>query len=131
MIRDEDTSRIKLLEELPSPDTLRIDQILTSKLFGLKSTIDPEAEALFDEYYKLLSVTEKERTQKQRKSIDQLQKKLKYANHLGDSLRDELFYLAIDQVIANTDKPEMRTAENLQPQVVESINTFLKSISFN
>ena len=37
--------------DLPSPKGLRVDQLLTSRLFGLYSTIDPETEAEFQSDY--------------------------------------------------------------------------------
>ena len=38
---------VVVLTDLPDPSELRVDQILTSDFFGLKSTIDPETERLF------------------------------------------------------------------------------------
>ena len=39
--------------DLPSVAGLRVDQLLTSEHFGMNSTIDPELDALFAEYYLL------------------------------------------------------------------------------
>ena len=39
--------------DLPSVAGLRVDQLLTSEHFGLNSTIDPELDSLFAEYYLL------------------------------------------------------------------------------
>lgn len=43
-----------VLQSLPTVSDMRIDQILTSSYFGLRSTVDPKVESLFNDYYELL-----------------------------------------------------------------------------
>ena len=50
--RDPD-GQVIAVTDLPSVAGLRVDQLLTSEHFGLNSTIDPELDALFAEYYLL------------------------------------------------------------------------------
>jgi predicted ATP-binding protein involved in virulence len=52
--------------DLPSPRDLRVDQLLTSRHFGLDTTLDPELNAQFDEYYQLLGHPETALTADQR-----------------------------------------------------------------
>ena len=50
--RDPD-GEVVAVTDLPSVAGLRVDQLLTSEHFGLNSTIDPELDSLFAEYYLL------------------------------------------------------------------------------
>lgn len=52
-----DDADVHLEYNLPPIEGMQIDEILTSKAFGLDTTLAPETEALFNEYYHLLSVT--------------------------------------------------------------------------
>jgi hypothetical protein len=42
--------------DLPPIEGMRVDQLLTSEYFGLNSTIDPDLESQFSEYYQLLAL---------------------------------------------------------------------------
>ena len=54
---DEDGGDSTVVPVKPIQDVsdLRIDQLLTSRMFGLHSTLDPDLEDEFDRYYELLS----------------------------------------------------------------------------
>jgi|GEM_PF-7046016 len=55
LTRDLATHKVIITDEgLPSPATLRVDQLLTSDLFGLQTAQDPDEEAAFDLYHSLL-----------------------------------------------------------------------------
>jgi hypothetical protein len=43
-------------QNLPPLEGMQVDQLLTSRVFGLESTVDPETEALLNEYYHLRSL---------------------------------------------------------------------------
>jgi uncharacterized protein (TIGR02646 family) len=131
--RDDETGEINAVEDLPSPDGLRVDQLLTSKYFGLNSTIDPEVETKFEQYYKLLGKPESERTAAENTAIAQLQTELKAYNQLGENLREELFYYVVDELIAKNLRQggSMKTKDELKTEVKEKIETLLKEIDIN
>jgi energy-coupling factor transporter ATP-binding protein EcfA2 len=131
--RDDTTGEINTLSDLPSPDGMRVDQLLTSKYFGLNSTIDPEVETKFEQYYQLLGKPEIERTAAENTAIAQLQTELKAYNQLGDNLREELFYYVVDELIAKNLRQggNMKTKEDLKTDVKEKIETLLKEIDIN
>jgi uncharacterized protein (TIGR02646 family) len=131
--RDDETGEIKAVEDLPSPDGLRVDQLLTSKYFGLNSTIDPEVETKFQQYYKLLGKPESERTVTENKAIADLQAELKAYNQLGENLREELFYFVVDELIAKNLRQggSMKTKEELKTEVKQKIETLLQEIDIN
>ena len=57
VLRRGDDDELVPLDGLRGTETLRVDQLLTSPLFGLGSTLDPETEREFNEYYALLAKT--------------------------------------------------------------------------
>ncbi len=131
--RDADTGEINTLADLPSPDGLRVDQLLTSSYFGLNSTIDPALEDTFKQYYNLLSKPEKERTPEDSKAITELQRELDACKQLGDNLREELFYYVVDEVIAKNLRKlgKMKMKKELKAEVKERIEILLKEIDID
>jgi len=112
VMRRDEQGRIEPIVDLPSPGDFRVDQLLTSEFFGLSSTVDPETEVLFDRYYALLAL--QGRTVKQDEELEQLQQELRDRRYVGDTLRDQLMFEAVDKVIAqhrvagNFSMPEMK-----------------------
>src|SRR5206468_3419044 len=74
----------KVIGEDPaiSPADLRVDQLLTSELFGLQSTIDPEIDDKFYNYYRLLEDGESSDPAKA-KLLEKLRLELSRYNTLG------------------------------------------------
>jgi hypothetical protein len=99
MRRDNNNRVTALSEGLPSIRGLRVDQLLTSEFFGLSSTVDPDLEALFEEYYKLLAMPLPNADQATR--IIELRKTLDQYRVLGANRRERLMLEAIDQFLAN------------------------------
>ena len=91
---------VQLATDLPSPQNLRVDQLLTSKHFGLDSTIDPELDMSFRKYYQLLARHDSELDEHQLEERKELRDRLRGEGILGYTRRDQLIYEAIDQYIA-------------------------------
>jgi hypothetical protein len=92
--------------DLPSPRDLRVDQLLTSRHFGLSTTLDPELDKRFQEYYDLLSHEDAELTPQQRERRHELAGRLQGHGVLGYTRRDQLVYEAIDLFLARQQKAE-------------------------
>lgn len=92
-------NQIIINSELPNPASLRIDQILGSEFFGLNSLVDPEIEAKFNRYYCLLAKND-DTTPIEKIEITNLKGFLKNKKQLGNTLREELMYAVIDQLLA-------------------------------
>ncbi len=92
---------LEVLDDLPSPDNLRVDQLLTSHLFGLHSTLDPKTEEQFDRYYALLARDEGSLTRTERRELDRLKKSVGGKGILGDTRRDRMIYEIIDKHLAS------------------------------
>lgn len=117
------------LTELPDPSELRVDQILTSDFFGLKSTIDPETERLFDEYYVILALEEKDRTDEQKNRLLDLSQIIPRIKHLGDTEREELTYYVIDELLARkTRENGPKIKEELKAEALKRVESIWKTL---
>lgn len=97
---------VVLDKDLPSPKRMRAGQLLTSRYFGLHSTIDPDIDSLFQTYYDLLarraSETDDGLQDDQRALLQQLKEKINNTGPmiLGNSRRDQMVYELIDEYLA-------------------------------
>ena len=92
--------------DLPSPRDMRVDQILTSHLFGMDSTIDERTEELFNRYYQLLAQprpADPTENNAHQEEIRQLREQLQGVGVLGYTRRDQVLYEAIDIGLAKQD----------------------------
>lgn len=96
VLRRDAKGEIWTANNVPSPECLRVDQLLTSPLFGLQSTIDQEIEAKFRRYYELLADPEAGDIREAR----ELKVELSGYGALGYTRRDQLVYDAIDDFLA-------------------------------
>lgn len=116
MRRDGDD--VGVLTDLPAPDKLRIDQLLTSPFFGLHTTIDPEIDRRFQEYYDLLATPGLSPELQARR--DALRLELAGFGVLGYTRRDQLMYEVVDQYLAQAQK-EGRSITTLPPQAKKEL----------
>jgi uncharacterized protein (TIGR02646 family) len=108
--------------DLPDPSELRVDQILTSDFFGLKSTIDPETEKLFEEYYAILALDDHDRTETQRTRILEISSVIPRIKHLGDTLREELAYYVIDELLAKKAREgSLKVKDDLKKEALKRV----------
>lgn len=98
VMRRDSKGGVHVLTDLPSPEGLRVDQILTSEFFGLNSTRSPEDDQLFEEYYRLLA--ERKLSAPQKKRLAELKKQLEGRDLFGDSPRERLMLEAADRYVA-------------------------------
>ncbi|KRE50636.1 AAA family ATPase [Paenibacillus sp. Soil724D2] len=108
------------LADLPYPEGLRVDQLLTSDYFGLNNTIDPEIEIVFNRYYQLLSkdhLSENEKTE-----LEGNRELLNNLKLLGENQREQLVFEAIDKFISkNKEIIKEGEAENLKQETLSRI----------
>jgi hypothetical protein len=120
MRRNEDSGEVEMVTSLPSPAEFRVDQLLTSSFFGLNSAMDPETEALFNEYYLLLA--KKRPTSQQRKRIAKLKLQLHDRRHLGSTPRDHIMYEVIDRLLAHDKHRQLdRPIGEIKEEAVQQI----------
>jgi uncharacterized protein (TIGR02646 family) len=108
-------------EEVPPVTGLRVDELLTSEVFGLRSSLDPELERDYNRYYELLLVQEPGPAETA--EIAALKSKLDEFRQLGTTWRERLAleeadrYLARERDVADgTERKELlaETKHNLR-----------------
>jgi predicted ATP-binding protein involved in virulence len=124
---------LEVLTDLPNPSEFRADQLLTSEFFGLFSTVDPDMEEDFKEYYELLYKGKDSLNVDDKTRFENLKKELKDKNHLGDTLREELLYIAIDEILVKHKKSEKsfsrkEVEKEVKEKAIELIDEFLNDL---
>jgi len=113
--------------ELPDPSCLRVDQILGSEFFGLKSLIDPIIEADFNKYYALLA-NQKNLTSEEQATFSDLKDRLRDKQQFGSTLREELMYTVIDELLA---QKVTTSKEALKKEVVQRVAKIWEKLKTN
>jgi len=119
---------IMALTDLPDPGDLRIDQILTSEFFGLRSTMDAKTERLFDEYYAILAKDEGERTPEEVQRSFELNALIPRIKHLGDDVREDLVYYVVDQLLAQQVKDKGLKIADLKAEALSRVRSAWNTI---
>lgn len=122
--------RIIAIQDLPDPSELRIDQILTSEFFGLKSTFDPKTEKLFEEYYAILAKDYLNRSDSEKSRLQELQKIIPRVKHLGDNLREDLAYYVVDELLAKKVKEDggLKLDKSIKKEALDRVASLWNSI---
>jgi hypothetical protein len=110
---------VEAIGELPSPSDFRIEQLLTSEFFGLNTTSDPETEREFDKYYALMAM--RSRTPEEESELERLAAELERRKYLGNTLREQLMYAAIDKLVARQKHGARKPVEALKQEAIEEV----------
>lgn len=122
--RDESGEVFDSGETPPIIDSLGIDQLLTSA-FGMKTTISPNIESMFNRYYSLLSKHQDQLTNNEKNELKKLEENLSNSKVFGNTKRERLFYQLIDKELSKENNKSFN--EWSKPSVDEFINRILKS----
>lgn len=95
VLRRASDRKVYVVEDLPSVEGMRVDQLLTSEHFGLDTTLDPEAEQDLKRY-RQLSVS-RQRTDIEEAELEQLVAKLSQARLVASTRRERLLLELIDR----------------------------------
>ena len=130
-----DSGNTFVFDDISSPSGLRVDQLLTSELFGLDSTIDPEIDDKFYNYYCLLAKINSENLKEIKETDRDLLKKLKAElqqyNKLGFTRRDRLVYEFIDEYIAQSKNlPNSEKRRHLREETKQKIFEIWDMVKF-
>lgn len=110
VLRRDKLNHIYALENLPAVSKLRVEQLLTSEHFGMRSTVDPELETKIQDYEELLS--KPDRTAEEEQSLAELVAELTDNRYLGSSRRERMALQMLDTTNA-MDIP-VQAAANVQ-----------------
>ena len=105
---------IKVTDNIESPDTLSIDQLLRSPLFGMLTTFDPDTERDFERYYAILSKPESLRAEDQQ-DLDELRTRLGEKGVLAEMTRKQIAYQVIDQQLED----QLADEEKFDPEAIK------------
>jgi len=90
--------RVFARTDLPPIEGMRVDQILQSECFGLRSAMDPDIEREFDQMYRLKS--KHTLTSAQQRQLSQLEEKLAAYEVLGSTRSERLMLSEISRFLA-------------------------------
>jgi uncharacterized protein (TIGR02646 family) len=90
--------QVFIRKDLPPIEGMRVDQILQSEYFGLRSSMDPDIEADFDKMYRLKA--KPTLTNPQRNSLAQLEARLANFEVLGSTRSERLMLSEINRYLA-------------------------------
>lgn len=107
----EKTSRGRVFArtDLPQIEGMRVDQILTSEYFGLRSSMDPDVEAQFDRMYRLKAKPPATLTPKQRAELVQLEEQLAPHSVYGSTRAERLMLSEINRFLSRERDEPNRT----------------------
>ena len=98
VVKRDPEGEVVAVTDLPSVAGLRVDQLLTSEHFGLNSTIDPELDSLFAEYYLLKAKPHP--TAADTRRLEELSAQLDGLDALGSTRRERIVLEAADDYLA-------------------------------
>lgn len=124
-----DARRVWIDGDLPSPEGLRVDQLLTSPLFGLDSTIEPEIDRKFQKYYALLARHDEDLSPDDLSQRAALRDELSIYGVLGYTRRDQMVYEIIDQYLAQELQiKDPRKRQQLRQETKQSVADLWKRL---
>ena len=94
VLRLNQRQQVQAVEDLPSIEGLRVDQLLTSEHFGMDSTLDPAIETAMKRYRELLAT--RSRGKGASDELQELRAQLDNARMLGRNQRERMMLEAID-----------------------------------
>jgi predicted ATPase len=100
LLRRDENGDVFADQNLPPIEGMQVDQLLTSRAFGLDSTLDPEIEALLDEYYHLRSLPV---TPAHADRIAEIRLRIGDREVFGRNMRERLMLAAAGQFIEDAE----------------------------
>ncbi|WP_451995835.1 AAA family ATPase [Azospirillum argentinense] len=127
LMRRETDKGATISQDLPPIEGMQVDAILTSRHFGLESTLDPEIEAMLAELYHLRSI---ERTQTVEARIGELKEQIgsRHLDTLGRNPREQIMIEASADYVRQMQKVEDAGARQaLKASTVTRLQSLLRA----
>ena len=125
LMRDSENS-IRVLDKtlLPDHSLMRIDQLLTSDLFGLISSLDEEEEKTYDDYYTLLRKDKK--SEEDKNKITEISALLAEKRSLGTTPQEQIFYKVIEETYVDKLREDgFKTEVQLKKETLKDVKEML------
>jgi predicted ATP-binding protein involved in virulence len=129
VLRQGEVHEVVAVTDLPDPSKLRIDQILTSEFFGLKSTMDVRTEKIFEEYYSILAKNQNDRSPEEIERSFELNRQIARIKYLGNDTREDLVYYVIDELLAQQVKKDGMKMTELKIAALERVQKIWNTIN--
>jgi AAA domain, putative AbiEii toxin, Type IV TA system len=100
ILKESEPNVIAIAPPVPQIEGLLIDQLLTSDLFSLNSTMNEALDGKFVRYYDLLAKPQDTLAEHERAELDVLAENLNNQGAIGDTERERIMYRVIDRVLA-------------------------------
>ncbi|MBS7253350.1 AAA family ATPase [Flavobacterium branchiicola] len=129
MVRDK-KHQVQCLDKtmLPDHSLMSVEQLLTSDLFGLIDGMDSDAEKSFEEYYDLLSKRSDNISDDDQAKIEILRTELNTKGLLGNNLREQVLFEAIDSTIAKKMREEgFKAKEIIKDETVAYVKNLIQN----
>lgn len=121
-----DDGKVRSTDNIESPDTLSIDQLLLSPLFGLLSTFDPDTERDLELYYELISKPESKHTKGDLAELKVIRQRLGQAGVLSEMAIKQVALQVIDDRISEDEELDV---DSLKPETKDVIADIWDNIS--
>ncbi|WP_180980728.1 AAA family ATPase [Sinorhizobium sp. M4_45] len=121
LMERDDNGAVIANRNLPPIEGMQVDDLLVSRHFGLSSTVDPTSEALYNEYYHLLSLPADAARDRR---IDELKLRLGDREAFGRNRRENLLLALADEALAET-KPV--TTQDLKDTTLSRLRSLAAS----
>lgn len=127
LVRDQ-ANHIRTLDHtlLPDHSAMRIDQLLTSDLFGLIDVLEEDVEKSYEEYYQLLAKKVEDRTSADQEKIQQLSATLAGKEVLGTTPVDQAYYTLVGQSYAKLKAEGFKTTEILKKETISVVKALVE-----
>jgi uncharacterized protein (TIGR02646 family) len=118
--RDAANDEVIAVKSFQDPRTLRVDQLLTSPLFGLDSTIDPDVDRLFQRYFALLA-RRADLTDPEEEERRTLERALAPHRGLGYTRSDQIVYALLEEYLAGQGGRTIEDASQLPAAIRKKV----------
>ncbi|MCP9752997.1 AAA family ATPase [Ferruginibacter sp. HRS2-29] len=113
---------------LPDHSLMRIEELLTSDLFGLINVMDEATEKKYEEYYALLSKTEEDKTEEDKIMIDDFSASLAEKELLGTSPVVQGMFKLFNQEYAQKLRDEgFKTKADLKEETIKTVQNMVQN----
>jgi hypothetical protein len=128
VLRRSPRGNISAVTDLPDVSGLLVDQLLTSEHFGLHSTVDPELEHTFEEYYDLLA--RRSLTSSAQRRLAELTAILEERRQMGFTRRERMALEAADDFLAREQDLDAVDREQLSAKTQHRIREIWAETGF-
>ncbi|OKS86725.1 AAA family ATPase [Mucilaginibacter polytrichastri] len=117
---------------LPDHNKLRVDQLLTSDLFGLLNTLEPSLERKYEDYYLLLSKPPENRNLEEQEKINVLGKELAGEELIGSTPQLQALYGVINETFAKKMREDgFKTKAQVKASTIAEVKNLLDKPEFD